>query len=247
MHTSPNRYRLRAFLFLTAGALAVTSVHAQTTTANLLTNPGAEQGTGNDPGIVTGWTAGGTTNPGRDDGTLDGIAPYAGTYAFFGGTGGSGSNGTLTQRVDLVGAGLTVALINTPGTTATFSFFERSLNDGGTPNVGDAAGVNLFFLNAAGTQIGTATNGPFYSPGQWTFETATAAVPAGTRYVDFQMTFLKRIGVDSDGYIDNASLTVSVVPEPSTWALLLGAVGIVALALRRKTLATSGKVNFTSR
>lgn len=246
MHSSSKSSRRRTLLLLAAATLAATSLRAQTTTTtgNLLTNPGAELGTGVEPGTVTGWTVGGTSNPGRDNGTFDpGINPYDGAYDFYGNGGNSEASGTLTQRVDLLSAGLSIPLLNATGNTATFSFYEESLFD----PVPDTAGVNLFFLNAAGMQIGTATSGEFYNRSSWAFDTNTAALPAGTQFIDCQLFFVRHTGVDIDSYLDDVSLTVNVVPEPSTWAagLATGAC-LLALVLRRRARLISDKLSSAS-
>ena len=235
MLTSPNSYRRWTLLLLMASVSVATSLRAQTTTTgNLLTNPGAEQGTGTGPGTVTNWAVGGNSNPGRDDGTEDpGINPHTGSYDFFGNF---GTGGTLTQRVDLLSAGISAPALQAGGNTATFSFYEQSL-DQSTVDATDTAGVNLSFFNSAGTQIGTATSGQFGSVGAWSLETTTAAIPVGTRYIDYQITFVRNAGNYLDSFVDDTSLTVNVVPEPSTWITGLGCGGLLALALRRRAVA----------
>ena len=88
---------------LQIGLLASLSVVARG--GNLLINPGAEAGN------LTGWTVGGNSNPGVDNGSFDpGINPHSGDFDFFGRT---GSFGTLTHNVSLVGVpGITTSLID---------------------------------------------------------------------------------------------------------------------------------------
>ena len=232
MHTSPNRCRLWTFLLLAAWASAALPASAQTTTGNLLTNPGAELGTGVEPGTVTGWTVGGTSNPGRDNGTFDpSVSPFDGSYDFYGNGGNSEASGTLTQRVDLLSAGISAARLAAPGNTASFSFFEQSYDDAADGPT-DTAGVTLTFLSAAGSQLGTATSGEIRDLDSWGHYTATAPVPVGTRYVDYQIFFVRHQGVDVDSFVDDAALTVTTVPEPSTWAAVLGGVGVLLVVQR---------------
>lgn len=80
-------------LVLALGLIAASAGLARA--GNLLTNPGAEDGN------LTGWTVGGNSNPGVDNGSFDpGINPHTGNYDFYGHT---GSFGTLTQNVSLAG------------------------------------------------------------------------------------------------------------------------------------------------
>lgn len=195
---------------------------------NLLTNPGAEAGT------LSGWTVGGTSNPGVDDGSFDGFTPHSGSFDFYGG---NGVSGTLDQTVNLLTAGFTTTQIDSGSLSATFSFFEQSLNQG-APS--DSAGVSINFLDGGGNVLGTATSGEFYNvDGTWLPVSNTAAVVAGTRSIDYQMFFVRHVGSDLDSFIDDNSLTVKVappVPEPSTLAALSG-LGLVGLAARRRRRA----------
>ena len=188
---------------------------------------------------MTGWTAAGTSNPGRDNGTFDSdVSVFDGAYDFYGDI---GAGGTLTQRVNLFSAGVTAAQINAGSATAAFSFFEQS-----EPGQADAAGVNLLFLNVAGTQIGTATSGEISQNGSWVQITNTAAIPAGTQYVDYQLFFNRHTGNNVDSFLDDVTLTVNVVPEPSTWAAVLAGTGFLALVLRRRTRLGSNQLSSAS-
>ena len=109
----------------------------------------------------------------------------------------------------------------------------RSLNDGATG--GDTAGVQLTFLSAAGTSLGMVNSGSLYSPGGWQLFSSTVNVPVGATSVDYQMFFTRNIGGDLDAYVDDNSLILNAVPEPSAWALLsLGAAGAGIVAVRRR-------------
>ena len=233
MHVSLTRCRLWTFLLFAAWASAALPASAQTTTGNLLTNPGAELGTGTDPGTVTGWTVGGTSNPGRDNGTFDpSVSPFDGSYDFYGNGGNSEASGTLTQRVNLLSAGLSAARLAATGNTASFSFFEQSYDDAANGPT-DTAGVTLTFLSAAGSQLGTATSGELRNLDSWGQYATTATLPVGTQYVDYQIFFVRHQGVDLDSFVDDASLTVTTVPEPSTWAGGLLGLGLLVIQRRR--------------
>ena len=216
-----------ALLALVLGILATSPSQAQTT-GNLLLNAGAENGTGTAPGTVTSWTPGGTSNPGRDNGTFDPtITPHTGTYDFYGH---SGASGTLDQIINLQTSGVTLTL----SSTTTFSFFEQTLNQGTL----DAAGVRLIFLSSTGMTLGTATSGEIANPGGWLQVSNTASIPTGTASIDYQMFFTLHAPNDLDSFIDDNSLTIKVAPEPSTWALLsLGVAGAGIVTLRRQRVA----------
>ncbi len=211
------------FIFcLYSGWLGVGRVYADT---NLLINPGAE--TGN----LTGWTVGGNSNPGVDNGSFDpGINPYSGSYDFYGHT---GSFGTLTQTVNLLSNGFTAAQINGGTLSANVVFFEQGLNQG-TPS--DDASVSLTFLNASNSSLGTVSSGEVDSHNlTWQEFSGSFSIPADTVYIDYTMNFIRHVGNDNDSFVDNNSLTVTGVPIPGAiWLMGSGLAGLGLLRFRRK-------------
>jgi PEP-CTERM motif len=202
-----------------------------TTTTNLLTNPGAEDGN------LTGWISAGPSQAFVDNGSFDaGINPNTGVFDFAGGAGSSsGASGTLTQVVTLVGVqGISAALIDSGVLLANLQFFEQGLNQG-VPS--DDALVSLLFLDGSNATISSVSSGAIDSHGgTWQNFSNTDAIPVGTRSIAYQMMFIRNRGTDLDAFIDDNSLTVSgVVPEPATvflMALALG--GFAALRYRRR-------------
>src|SRR5580704_10922523 len=84
-------------------------MQASVLTSNLLTNPGAEDGN------LIGWTVGGGTGAGVDNGAFDpGINPHSGLYDFYGGPNGNDRTvGTLSQTDSIVTGSVTSTLIDT--------------------------------------------------------------------------------------------------------------------------------------
>jgi len=204
--------------------------------SNLLLNPGAELGTGNDAGsTVTDWVVGGTSNPGRDNGAFDGFTPPEGSYSFYGGT---GAQGSLSQLIDLTANGISASATDAGNTTVQFSFEERSLDQGG-PN--DRAEVIATFENASMAPLtGGYDSTPLGYTAGWTLVTSPVlTLPVGTRYIDYEMNFIRNNGSDLDSFIDANSTVVnsnggaaapSTVPLPSAaWMGLLGLAGLAAI------------------
>lgn len=212
-------------------SLGIGRVNAQVLTGNLLSNPGAETGD------LTGWTVGGTSNPGVDNGTFDpGISPHSGSFDFYGR---NGVSGTLTQTISLVGnQGLTATGIDTGNATAVLSFWEQGLSQG-TPS--DDAMVTLTYLDGSNNTLGSSTSGEVDSHnGTWTQFTNTYTVPAGTRTISYQIGFVRHSGSDLDAFVDDNSLVVdarpvAATPEPGSLALFagMGSTGVL-FAWRRR-------------
>ena len=211
--------------FVLAAALPAL-LHAGLITPNLLTNPGAETGD------LTGWTQGGVSTPGVDNGAFDpGINPHSGTWDFYGHTGG---NGTLSQTQSILVNGITAGQIDAGGLFANVTFWEQGLNQG-TPS--DDAFISLVFLNGSSSVISTVNTMTIDSHlGAWTSDAENFAIPTGTRSITYVMNFIRNQGGDNDSFIDDNSLTISSsavqgTPEPSTMALVL--TGLAAAVARR--------------
>ncbi|MGA2582843.1 MAG: hypothetical protein ABSG31_06155 [Tepidisphaeraceae bacterium] len=236
--------------------LGLCSAGAANAATNLLLNPGAEIGTGNDSGsTVADWTVGGTSNPGRDDGTFDGFTPHGGSYDFYGGSGGvsDGSTtpaGSFSQVVNLLTAGFSASSIDSGTDSYAVEFFEQSLDQGLTLN--DAGEVVISFQDASHDPLtGGYNSGEIsYVAGGWKEVTGTADIPADARYMTYQMNFFLNAGTDVDAFIDDNSVSVSTasssgppatgVPLPSAdWSALsmLGLLGLGAGVKAKNRLA----------
>jgi|GEM_PF-641641 len=212
--------------------VAVTRAATGSTTGNLLTNPGAEL-------ALTGWTAGGASNPAVDNGSFDpGIQPRTGGSMFFGG---AGASGTLSQTVSLVNVfGITTAQIDAGTATADVSFWEQSLAQ--APD--DDAQIVLTFLNASSASLGSVNTSEVDSPSSWTNHSESFVIPAGTRSIRYQMVFIRHSGTDLDAFIDDNSLTLTV-PSLSTSPIVttLAATGVGSTSATLNGLVNANGVN----
>jgi hypothetical protein len=213
---------------LVAATMVACSAGTAIAQPNLLTNPGAEIGSGSNPGTVADWVVGGSSNPGRENGTFNpGITPRTGSFSFYGN---NGPIGTLTQRVDFVLEGLSLADIDAGRMAANIEFYTQSLDQG---SAGDAASVTLSFFDSGGLAIGSPFDtGLQYNIGSWLQVVGSTAVPSGARFADYQMVFTRRVGSDNDAYFDDNRLTVAV-PAPSAIAII-GLGGLMASRRRRR-------------
>jgi hypothetical protein len=190
------------------------SMHAH---ANLLVNGGAEAGT------LAGWTVGGVSNPGVDNGSFDkGINPHSGAYDFFGRT---GAWGTLTQNVALDGLGQSRQL--------GVSFWEQGLNQG-TPS--DNGFVTLTYYAGNGDVLGTQSSSVIDSHlNGWQRYQGAFIVPLEAISVDYTMHFTRNFGTDLDAFFDDNALTLTTsVPEPSSAWLTFAGLGLMGALLRRR-------------
>ncbi len=119
------------------------------------------------------------------------------------------------------------------------SSMSRVINDAGTyslsflysprPNVGSGSnGIEVLLNNVLLNPPGTVTGGPFGATSWSTISTGAFDVTAGSI-----LTF-RAVGTSDSlgGYVDN--ITLSAVPEPATWAMMIGGFGIVGGTLRRR-------------
>ena len=192
----------RRHTFLGKLAIAACPGLARADLSDLLVNGDAETHD------LTGWTRGGTSNPGIDTGTFDpGFNPYQGSADFYGG---SGASGTLTQTVNLLGFAPTFEEIDSTipfndNPLATALFQEQSLDQG----TSDAAGVRLNFLSASNAVLDFADSNEITDLNHWAPQQVGWQLPSGTRKVQYQMYFVRHSGTDIDAFVDANQLFVS--------------------------------------
>jgi Ca2+-binding RTX toxin-like protein len=177
---------------------------AASPTANLLTNPGFENG-------VTGWTV----NPGS--GAATGIA-WDGTARF---RAGNVEGGFAQQTVNLLAAGHTASQIDAGTLDAVFGGRLRRADDGSR----DAGTVLVRFLDGAGNVIAESVADGTTPADRWSLAGGRAAIPVGTRSVVFRFE-AQRVAGDSvnDAWLDGAFLRVT----SESWAPDAGAYGFGA-------------------
>ena len=176
------------------------------TTTNLLRNPGGEANNLDD------WVIGGDSSPELDYGAFDpGINPHSGTNDFLGG---SGDMGSLSQIVPLIGnQGIVSAVIDAGSLQAYVSFWEQGVNQA-EPN--DDGFVSLVFMGATSNSISAWSSPEIDSHFQsWSNYSAYLPSPAGTRFIQYNMNFVRHEGDDLDTFFDDNVLSVvSAIPAP---------------------------------
>ena len=175
---------------------------AATTTSNMLTNPGAEDGT-------AGWTAREGVVESITDGECGGVAPYAGMHCFALGVCAEAPMSTASQRIDLsTVTGLTADEIDAGEVTLVFGGYLRDF--GGE----DEVRLYLIALNADGDEQSrseTLTN----RTTDWTRVSSTLTLPAGTRSVDLVLQGERNAGTDNDAYLDDLFVRRDSDEEPA--------------------------------
>ena len=102
----------------------------------------------------------------------------------------------------------------------------------------EAAFFNLTSEDLGSTISISAIDNPLLSSGSLgltnpgNLETTIGDIPVGARSIIMKIRSERTLGSDNDGYADNLSIVISV-PEPSTYALLLGA-SVLGYACQRR-------------
>jgi hypothetical protein len=204
--------------------------------ANLVTDPGFElnpvttavNSLGNFPGFQGVWGQENSTIVGVDGGST----PYAGRNQLRMDV----TGGVTTQAFQSIDVSSYAGIIDANNAVLTASAWFNS-------NSNNALGgvyISYFTGNTYGTLFGpldTAVATFDNSAATWQQNSLTVPVPAGTRWILFQVAFAESTLYDSagtigSGYVDEAFAEINPVPAPAG-ALVLG-VGGLALCRRRR-------------
>ena len=155
------------------------------------------------------WTGSGATGGFQYDGNTvwPGVATPAGSYyAFL--QAGYGTPGAITQDVTV-----------TAGTYSVSWLAAGRPNNGGNEGYTVTLGNNLLFT-------GTTTTGQAFTP----TTSSLVTLAAGT----YALTFTGLTSAsDNTAFIDDVTLTA--VPEPAAWALMVAGFGMIGFAARRRS------------
>lgn len=171
------------------------STGASMRTANLLTNPGAEEG-------LAGWQAVEGVIESLQGGECDSVAPHSGErlFAVGGVCEGESERGEALQRVDVSAWG---AEIDAGEASAVLRGHLRDF--GGQ----DVPAMFVVLRDSAGGEVGRSepVEGPVAA---WSLREVRIALPPGVRAVEVHLTGTRNAGSDNDSYFDDLELRLDL-------------------------------------
>jgi hypothetical protein len=226
-------------LYLASAALALTIAATPAMSQNLVTNGSFESGFS---GFTLGNTGGGTApvvirynqTSGYPTGafgeaiptdTATSLSPDAvGNFvAYF--SSDTANPDSLTQAVNL-----TSGIIYNVG-------FDYYVPQNGYNNPFDATLSFLVNGVAVGSALTTGSPTSSTTPGVWrTFNTSFTATSSGSQTLTFQF---RGLGTTAADFAIDRVYAVAAVPEPASWALMIGGFGMVGAGLRRRRAKTT--------
>ena len=165
--------------------------------ANLLENPGAEEG-GSPP---VGWT--GTSGIGVAAITLgtNGSTPFEGTNVFWAG---NNDTATITQTVDLLAEGFSSGDLDSGTLTVNVGGYQRSA----AQPTNDEGQITVEYLDASSVVLKTFKGPRLENETGWQLTEETRVLPAGCRKIKFTFDAFRNSGTSNDGWLDAAFVIV---------------------------------------
>ncbi len=171
---------------------------------------------------ATGWTNNTTETPGANAG---GFTRHLGRF---------GQGGTTSKTFALTGA--------QTGVTVAFDWYRLDSWDGELFRATVSDGINSFTSSNSGLfDDGGPTN--IYNP-SWTDRNTRISFNFATTANSLTLTFSSTLDqdlTDEAWGVDNLLITDNVtgnaVPEPATWAMMIGGFGLVGASMRRRRLS----------
>ena len=193
------RYRDREFNWSDWSTPVAFSTGESTVSANLIINPGAENGMSN-WAVVEGMVEALT------DGQCNGVSPHSGSkYFAVGGlcNGTESPIGRCSQNIDVSGYATN---IDTGNLQANFGAYMRDWEGLDIPQ------IKIYFKNNSGAIIG-ASNALSTNSTSWIAMNEWVTIPSFTRTITVELKGVRNNGTDNDSYIDDIFLVVGSEPE----------------------------------
>jgi len=234
---------VKSLSIVAAAALALCAGTAQAATQNAFANGGFEDAAVAAGQFAQGWR--GTNGPTPGNRTMDEARTGSWSALMRVVDPGFGGSGIVQNSVD--DGGLLALDPSNWGTSPTLSFWAK-----GNASITGNVNYSLRYLDSVGNILNPVVNTSFQgsiNQNTWTEITkAGVVIPVNTTAVFLEMTLATGPTgptTNLDGsftdygqarvYIDDISLTVAAIPEPSTYALMLaGLAGVGFLARRRR-------------
>lgn len=201
-------------VLLALAAFAATGAHA---TDNMLTDGGFESpniGSGAytyPSGVLNAWTYNGAA-----------LVNAEGSNAWYGGSAPAGQEGL--QFAALQGTGSLSQSFTASATTLLLSWLNA-----GRPYFGGYDGDQSYQVLLDGVAIGS-----FSTTSGQSFTAQNLTIGNLTTGSSHTLTYQGLVSRDETAFIDKVSLTAAV-PEPATWAMMIGGFGMLGFAARRRT------------
>lgn len=174
--------------------------------------------------VGTGNLRGSNSNTFVDITFSDGTSPTSGSFA--------GVSGIFSTSLNTPGAGISID-ITLPEAGVTY-YITLWGSEYATQTSGDTGGIFTASLPGASDYSSNAFYGPATSPKASAVYSITASADNNNDVLT--LTYVLPSQTRANGHVLFDALTVSSVPEPSTYALIIGAAAFVGLVMRRRKM-----------